>query len=79
MLAPMKYSPVDVAMPPPKFGAPVSVKSAVTGQLASSSNVPKGICHFTAPLFRSTAVSVPQGAGLQGAPRNELSPVRTST
>ncbi len=79
MLAPMKNRPLAVAMPPPKFGAPVSGNSAGTGHGARPSRVPKGMRHFTSPLRRSTAVRLPQGVGLQGAPRKDSSGPRRAT
>src|SRR5512139_3327876 len=73
VVAAMKNSPPAVTTPPPRFGAPWENHS---GNGAWSRVVPSTERHAILPVARSTAVSVPHGGGLHGAPKFDSSGMR---
>ena len=75
MVAPMKTRPLAVTIEPPRFGEPSGSHS---GNGAWSRELPRGTSQRTSPDTRSTAVSVPQGGGLHGAPSGDSSGPRRS-
>ena len=71
----MKTTPPAVTIEPPRFGAP---RGSQIGKGAVSRVVPSVDSHRILPETRSTAVSVPHGGGLQGAPSGESSGIRAT-
>ena len=75
MAAPMNTRPEAVAIGPPKLGVPTPrTKNCEPG--ARSPVAPSGVRQSTWPVVMSTALSRPQGGGLQGRPSGERSSSR---
>src|SRR6516162_7688836 len=67
-VAAMNTNPLAVTIGPPRVGVPQLPGS---GKGADSGNDPSAVLQRIVPAFKSTAVSMPQGGGLHGAPKGE--------
>src|SRR5215470_12004935 len=68
--AAMKARPPAVTIEPPRLGDP---NSDDFGRKESFGITPSGASHRISPVFKSTAVSLPQGGTTQGTPLGDIS------